>query len=188
MGLPPTTATFAEYAALDEVSDERLEYVSGQVLASGGASPRHNRIVGNAFAALDRALRGGPCVPLAGAQRVYGERTDIAAYPDVVVLCGPARYLPDGRTLLNPSLLVEVLSPTTQDYDRGAKFRHYMRIASFVEYLVISSERLHVEHHRRTEPGEWLMREHTTPEARVDVLGGAVIVVADLYDRTDELG
>ena len=113
MGEPPPATSWDEYLALDDASEERHEFIDGQVFVMGGATLRHNRIVGNAFSALDRALRGKPCVALAGAQRVYVEATRMAGHPDVTVVCGPPKRMPDGRTLLNPSLLVEVLSPTS---------------------------------------------------------------------------
>ncbi len=112
----------------------------------------------------------------------------MAGHPDVTVVCGPPKRMPDGRTLLNPSLLVEVLSPTTADYDRGAKLRHYMRIPSFVEYLVIATDERRVEHHRRIEPGQWLMREYAEDDAQIELpVLAASIVLGDLYDRADEL-
>jgi len=187
--LATTTAlSWVEYLALDEASEERHEFINGQVFAMGGATLRHNRIVLNAGMALDRALRGKPCVAVAGAQRVYVEETRMASFPDVTVVCGPASRMPDGRTLLNPSLLVEVLSPSTADYDRGAKLRHYMRIPSFVEYLVIATDERRVEHHRRLEPGQWLMREYADDTAVIALpVLDTSIVLADLYDRADEL-
>lgn len=185
---PATASSWDEYLALDDASEERHEFIDGQVFAMGGASLRHNRIVGNAAGALDRALRGRPCVALAGAQRVYVEATQMATYPDATVICGRPLLMPDGRTLLNPSLLVEVLSPSTADYDRGAKLRHFMRMPSFVEYLVIATDERRVEHHRRLEPGQWLMREYADDSAVIELpVLDTSVMLADLYDRADEL-
>jgi len=112
----------------------------------------------------------------------------MATYPDATVVRERPFVLPDGRTLLNPSLLVEVLSPSTADYDRGAKRRHYMRIPSFVEYLVIATNERRVEHHRRLEPGQWLMRGYADETAVIALpVLDTSIVLADLYDRADEL-
>jgi len=187
----PATATaisWDEYLAIDEASEERHEFIDGQLFAMGGATLRHNRIVGNAAGALDRALRGKPCVAVAGAQRIYVAATNMATYPDATVVRERPSVLPDGRTLLNPSLLVEVLSPSTADYDRGAKLRHYMSIPSFVEYLVIATDERRVEHHRRLEPGQWLMREYADETAVIALpVLDTSIVLADLYDRADEL-
>ena len=188
MGERAAATSWDGYLALDEASEERHELIDGQVFAMSGATLRHNRIVGNAWGALDRALRGKLCVALAGAQRVYVEATKMASYPDVTVVCGPPSRMADGRTLLNPSLLVEVLSPSTADYDRGAKLRHYMRMPSFVEYLVIATHERRVEHHRRLEPGQWLMREYADDSARIELpVLDASILLGDLYDRADEL-
>jgi Uma2 family endonuclease len=188
MGQPAQVITYDEYLALDDASEEPLEYVNGEIVAVGGATRKHNRVVGNVWGVLDRLLKGRPCVALAGSQRVHIPTTNMGAHPDVVVLCGKAESDKDGRTLLNPSLIVEVLSPTTDDYDRGAKFRHYMRIPSFVEYLVVSPEVMHVEHHRRIEAGQWLMREFTQADDQIEILKtGATMRVGDLYDRVDEV-
>ncbi len=180
--------SFSEYLKLEECSPERHEYLSGRVYAMASASPRHNRIVGNAFASLDRALRGRPCVPLAGAQRVYVQATDLATYPDVTVVCGQPTLGADGRTILNPSLLVEVLSPSTEDYDRGAKLRHYMRLPSFREYLVIASDERRVEHHRRLEPGQWLMTVYEDAEDEISLPTlEASVRLGDFYHRVDDV-
>gem|GEM_PF-2800915 len=188
MGQPAQVITYDEYLALDDASEEPLEYVNGEIVPVGGASRRHNRVVGNVWGVLNQLLKERPCVALAGSQRVYVAATNMGAHPDVVVLCGKAESDKDGHTLLNPSLIVEVLSPTTDDYDRGAKFRHYMRIPSFVEYLVVSSDEVRVEHHRRIEAGQWLMREFTQADDTIEILKlGAFMRVGDLYDRVHEV-
>jgi Uma2 family endonuclease len=188
MGEPAEPMSWSEYVALDDAAAERHEFVAGRVYAMASATPRHNRIVGNTFAALDRALRGKPCIALAGAQRVYVAATQLGAYPDVTVVCGKPEHGPDGRTVVNPTLLVEVLSPSTEDYDRGAKLRHYMRLASFVEYLVVGSEEQRVEHHRRLESGQWLMTTYEQPDDAIALpVLDAAVRLGDLYDRVDEL-
>lgn len=188
MGEPASDMSFSEYLALEECSVERHEYLAGRVYAMASASPRHNRIVGNAFASLDRALAGKPCVALAGAQRVYVQATDLATYPDVSVVCGQPNYDADRRTLLNPSLLVEVLSPSTEDYDRGAKLRHYMRLSSFREYLVVASDEPRIEHHRRLETGQWLMTVYEDAEDEISLPTlGTSVRLADFYTRIDDI-
>ena len=188
MAEPAARVSWSEYVALDDAGPERHELVAGRVVVMASATPRHNRIVGNTFAALDRALRGKPYTALAGAPRVHEAATQLGAYPDVVVVCGKPEHASDGRSLVNPTLLVEVLSPSTEDYDRGAKLRHYMRLPSFVEYLVVASEERRVEHHRRLESGQWRMTAYDEPSDEIALPAlDAAVSLGELYERVDEL-
>jgi len=151
--------SFEEYRALEESSDELWEYVSGEAWAITSARPEHNLVARNVLVALTVALRGKKCVP-------YPERQKIATpaggyhYADASVICGPAtRDQRDAHAITNPVVIVEVLSPTTADYDRGGKFAHYRTIASFREYVVVDVDGRRVEHHARLETGQWLMTE-----------------------------
>lgn len=148
-----------EYIAFDRASDERWEYVDGAAFVLS-ASPEHNLVKGNLFVALRRALAGGPCLPLPDGQKIATRRTRAYHYPDVSVFCAdPIRDEDDEHALVNPTLLAEVLSPSTADYDRGGKFVHYRTLDSLEEYLVVSIEGRLVEQHRRVGSGQWLMTE-----------------------------
>lgn len=156
----------AEYVALDRASDERWEYVDGEAFAMAGASPRHGAIVGNVYHALRTKLAGSPCVPHLDGVKVATEATGSFHQPDLAVVCGRPRYSAiDEYALTNPTLLVEVLSPSTAAYDRSDKFDHYKSVPELREYVVVFSDTRRVEHRKRLSDTQWL----TT-----DFIGGVV--------------
>ena len=132
----PSGFTEGEYLALERVSDRKHEFVGGAIVAMAGARPPHNILAANMTSALVALGRGQGCVTMTSDQRVHVPKTGLYAYPDVTVACGERRY--DGNeppSLLNPTLLVEVTSDSTEDYDRGTKFLHYQAIATLEEYV-----------------------------------------------------
>lgn len=152
--------TEQEYLAMERESPVKHELIGGRIYEMSGASMVHNLLKDNIAQALREALRGRPCVVLTSDQRVHIPATGLYTYPDVVVLCGrPERHRLDEDTLLNPVLLVEVLSPSTEAYDRGAKASHYRSLPSLAEYLLVSQSEQRVEHYRRVEEGRWLLSE-----------------------------
>ncbi|HUH04364.1 MAG TPA: Uma2 family endonuclease [Kofleriaceae bacterium] len=152
------TFTEAEYLALERVSDRKHEYVDGLIVAMAGARPPHNLLVTNLTVLLHPAARDRGCVVLGSDQRVHVAATGLYTYPDLIVACGHRRYRDDEPpSLLNPTILVEVTSDTTENHDRGAKFVHYQTIDSLAEYVVVSHRAPRVEHHRKLETGQWLL-------------------------------
>lgn len=148
-----------EYVALDRSGDERWEYVAGEAFAMAGASPEHNLVVANVAGALRAALRGRPCLAMSEGQKIATPRTRGYFHPDVVVVCGKPVYDErDDHAIVNPTLLVEVLSPSTADFDRGGKLVHYRSLDTFTDYVLVSLEDRRVEHHHRIEPERWLVR------------------------------
>ena len=181
------TFTAAEYLARERAAETRSEYVNGQIYAMAGASPVHNIITANLAGLLWSLLRSTPCRPCGSDQRIGVPFTGLYTYPDLSVICPPDEYDPDDRhTLVNPTVLVEVLSPSTEAYDRGAKFAHYRRIPSLREYWLISSDRQRVERYTRRGE-EWLLQEFDGPEAIVplDVVPGAVLPLSEIYARVE---
>ncbi|AKF11095.1 Uma2 family endonuclease [Sandaracinus amylolyticus] len=180
--------TVEEYIALDRGSDERWEYVNGEAFAMAGGSPQHVAVVGNVYFALRTALRGKPCVAFGEGLKISTPRTRAYHYPDAIVVCGALRHDErDDRAIVNPTLIVEVLSPSTADYDRGGKLVHYRSIDSFTDYLLVSIEDRTVEHHHRIEPGKWLVTTGVR-EGVVDLESvGATLVVAELWTDLDRL-
>ncbi|UQA58325.1 Uma2 family endonuclease [Polyangium aurulentum] len=172
-----------DYIALERRSDVKHAFQRGIVWAMVGASPRHNAIAANTIGALGVALRGGPCVGLGSAQRVHVEATGLYTYPDVTVVCDEPRFHPKyPDTLLNPRLLVEVLSPSTEAYDRTTKFDNYRTIRSFEEYVLVYQDEKRVLHYRRIETGQWILTEAVGEEASVALPGlGCSLRLADLY-------
>jgi Uma2 family endonuclease len=179
--------TLAQYLELDRSSERRWEYVDGAVFVIA-ASPEHNLVKGRIYRALAQALTGKPCLAFPDGQKISTRVTRAYHYPDVSLVCGPVQRDPDDdHAIENPTLLVEVLSPTTADYDRGGKFVHYRSLVSLREYLVVSVETRIVERHRRLESGEWLMTEFATGAVELsslDVLLGVEELWLDL-ERLD---
>lgn len=154
---------YDEYLQLDEDSRVRHEYLDGQIYAMAGGSPEHAEIAANVIAALRVRLRGGVCHVYSSALRVRALATGLATYPDVTVICGevaPDPADPQRRTATNPTLLVEVLSPSTEEYDRGEKLEHFKRIDSLREILLVAHDRILVEVWRRTGAAAWTREQH----------------------------
>jgi Uma2 family endonuclease len=183
----PRPVTPAEYLALEASSDAKHEYLNGQVFAMAGASPKHNLVSGNVIRALGERLRARKCAVMPSDQHVYVEATGLGTYPDVTVLCTAAKYHPDfPRSLLNPSILVEVLSPSTEAYDRGAKFDHYSHVASLQEYVLVATDRFAVDHYRREADGTWRLTTARGLEAVVRFPSVDVTVpLAEVYENLE---
>jgi Uma2 family endonuclease len=144
-----------EYLALERKAEYKSEYINGFIVAMAGASEEHILIVTNVVGELRARLKGQPCRTYSNDMRVRVSATGVYTYPDVVVVCGE-RHFDDTRkdTLLNPTLIVEVLSESTEAYDRGDKFAHYLRLESLQEYVMIAQDKARVERYLRQE-GDW---------------------------------
>lgn len=154
-----TSCSRDEYLRLDERSDGKHEFFNGEVFAMTGGSFAHATIGLNVATILATRLRGGQCRPMNSDMRVHTP-SGLDTYPDVSVFCGEAELTDQQKTLLNPVVIVEVLSPSTRSYDRGDKFALYRSIPSLQDYLLIDSEQVLVEHFRRLDSGEWLLHEY----------------------------
>ncbi|NDJ12187.1 MAG: Uma2 family endonuclease [Acidobacteriia bacterium] len=151
-----------QYLEIERQAEFRSEYLHGEMFAMAGTSFNHNRIVRSTERALGRALDGRRCDVFFLDVKVHVPATGLYTYPDIVVTCGPIAALDKHQdTLTNPLVIVEVLSPSTRNYDRGEKFQHYRSIPSFREYLVLAQDEIRVEHHVRQPDGAWIFREHT---------------------------
>ena len=172
-----------EYLARERAADHKSEYVSGEIFAMAGTSYKHTIIVSNLLREIGRQLRGGPCRAVANDLRVSVQATGAYVYPDVVIVCGQPQFGDEYLdTLLNPTALIEVLSDSTEAFDRGGKFAHYRRLASLQEYVLITQSVMRVEHFVR-EGDRWVLSELNQPEA-VLVLASvsAFLPVAEVYD------
>ncbi len=177
--------TVEEYLALERQSETRNEFLNGEMFARTGASRRHNRTALNVATTLDRQLASRGCEVFVSGMRVQISAVHHFTYPDVVVACGEPRFT-DGEvdTLLNPTLIVEVLSTSTERYDRGAKFESYRTLPSLAEYVLIAQDRVHVEHFVRQGSGAWLLTETDGHEDRVELPSiGCALALADVYQR-----
>ena len=154
-----TYLTPEEYLTFERKATTKSEYLRGQIIAMSGASFAHNFITADIVTHLNIQLMGGECQVAASDMRVKATQTASYFYPDVVVICGEPRAEDDNfDILLNPTLIVEVLSPSTEAYDRGEKFEHYQQIASLKEYILVSQDKVHVEQYRR-QGEQWLLTE-----------------------------
>ncbi|MBK6849952.1 MAG: Uma2 family endonuclease [Proteobacteria bacterium] len=152
--------TPTEYVAFERASGARHEFLAGEVYAMAGGSPEHGALAAALMGELRLALRGTPCRVFTSDVRVRIVATGLTTYPDLSVVCGAlATDLEDSDALTNPSLLVEVLSDSTEGYDRGAKAAHYRRIPSLQEYVFVSPDERRIEVFRRTEGGGWELDE-----------------------------
>lgn len=156
--------TFAEYIATDEASEARHEFVNGQIFAMSGGTLEQSQLAANVIRALATQLLGRPCVVYTSDARVRVLATGLATYPDVAVVCGSIERDPTNKnTLTNPVVIAEILSDSTEDYDREEKFAHYRRIPSLREYLLVSQHELRITHLSRNDDGTWTLRDVAPP-------------------------
>jgi Uma2 family endonuclease len=149
-----------EYLAIERSTETKSEYFDGQVFAMVGASFAHVQVVRNLVVHLGTQLKGRSCQVLSNDLRLRVSPTGLYTYPDVIVACEPLAFADDHRdTLTNPIVIIEVLSETTKDYDRGGKFAHYRTLASLKEYLLFDQAAVHAEHFVRQPDNRWLLSE-----------------------------
>jgi Uma2 family endonuclease len=147
-----------EYLAIERAAMTRSEYFGGEMFAMSGASWHHNLVKDNLAAELRQRLKDGRCRVTTSDQRVKVDATGLYTYPDIVVVCEEPRFDDDVQdTLLNPRVVVEVLSDSTEKYDRGKKFSHYQRIAGLQEYVLVAQDEPVVERYVRQPAGGWLL-------------------------------
>lgn len=176
-----------EYLEMERRAETKSEYHAGQVYAMAGASARHNLIVFNLAYVLVGQLKGRPCLAYSSDMRIKVERAGLYTYPDAVVVCGkPALEDSHQDTLLNPTAIFEVLSPSTEAYDRGAKFEAYRQVESLTDYVLISQDEALVEHYARQPDGRWLLTDYRDLEAVVALPSiGCTLPLAEIYDKVE---
>mgnify|MGYP002619696316 CR=1 FL=1 len=192
MALPQTqeTCDFDAYMAWEEHQEARHEYVAGEVFAMSGGSDAHFTIIGNVFAALRAALRAGlhahPCRVFMAGMKLKVDAANSVFYPDVFVTCDPRDRTDSARLAkAHPSLVVEVLSPSTAAWDRGRKFELYQQIPELREYLLIEQDRIHADLFRRNAEGLWVLHP-AAPGATVRLESvGLDLPLAEFYEDVD---
>jgi Uma2 family endonuclease len=185
--LTKKTYTVDEYLELEIASDIRNEYRNGEIIPITGGTPNHNDISGNLYLLLKPLLKAQGFRVFHVDQRLWIPDIKIHTYPDVMVAPKPLE-MQDGRkdTITNPCFIAEVLSKSTQNYDRSEKFASYRTINTFQEYLLIDQYRVHVEHHVKTAVNQWLFSEYDDPTVTISLKFADVqIQIADLYDNID---
>jgi Uma2 family endonuclease len=176
-----------EYLELELASDTRSEYRNGAIIQTTGGTPDQNELAINLAALLKPALRGKPYRIFATDQRLWVPNRNLYTYPDVMVVEKPLQ-LQTGRndTVINPCIIAEGLSKSTQDYDHGEKFSAYRTIDSFREYLLIDQYSIHVEHYVKTAAHQWLLSEYDDPNATLSLNAvEAQIEIITLYENID---
>ena len=170
-----------EYLATERSALRKHEYFGGEIFAMAGATERHDTITANVTTALGNALRGGPCRPHTSDMRIHIPATGLYTYSDGLVVCGPQFTDETRDTLVNPAVLFEVLSDSTEGYDRGRKFDNYRSIPSLKDYVLVSQHEILVEHFVRQDDGTWNLRV-LRPGQTLRLTGAPIeLPVEDLY-------
>jgi Uma2 family endonuclease len=184
---PKTYLTPEQYLEIERKAEFKSEYYQGEMFAMGGAREPHNLIVWNLATELGVQLRKRPCRAYVADMRVRVSATGLYTYPDITAVCGDPQFLDENRdTLLNPSLIVEVLSPSTEAYNRVRKFKHYRSVESVIEYLLVASESISTELYTRQSDGRWLLTAADHLEDSLDLQSvGVHVALADLYEKVD---
>ncbi|MGH2587833.1 MAG: Uma2 family endonuclease [Dehalococcoidia bacterium] len=178
--------TPAEYLAQERQAQTKSEYLGGFIVAMTGASRLHNYVAGDIFGELREQLRNSPCDLFTGDMRVKVTETGDYTYPDVVVACGDVAF-EDAEldTLLTPTVIIEVLSPSTETYDRGAKFISYRQLPSLQEYVLVAQDRPRIEHYAR-HGEQWILTTVTDLDASVRLPAiGCELRLRDVYRRVN---
>lgn len=172
-----------QYLALEREASYKSEYFSGEIFAMAGASFEHNQITANLMIELGISLRKSPCRPLSQDQRVMVRRTGLYTYPDVLIVCGQPQFTDDHLdTLTNPAAIFEVLSPSTEAYDRGEKFAHYRQIESLTYYGLLSQDQTRVELFQRQDD-HWTLRVAEGVEGVIELPSlNVTLRLSELYD------
>lgn len=186
MSEPPRkiSYTFAEYLALEAKSATKHELVNGEIFAMAGGTPEHGRLSVNVQGELRNALRGRPCAVFNSDVRVRVQATGLGTYPDATVVCGRLAVDPeDKNTIVNPVVLVEVLSDSTELYDRDDERAHYRQIPTLRDYLLVSQHERRVDHYHRNDGGTWTLRDvRAGGEIRLDAIACKLSVDAVYED------
>lgn len=176
--------TLSEYRTLEETAAERHEYHDGKIVAITGGTLEHSAISGNVYALLKVAFKRSQFKPFNSDLRVWIPSYSKGVYPDVSVIESRAEFNDDRRDeILNPKLVVEVLSRSTEAYDRGDKFIYYRSIPTFSEYLLISQYRPWVDHYCKSDNGEWVLRSYGDMKAAIGIeTGNMTLALEDIYE------
>jgi Uma2 family endonuclease len=182
---PIPRLTVDQYLEMERAAEFRSEYIDGQVFAMSGGSRHHALIAMEVGARLNEQLRGRPCAVAGSDLRLYCKPGQVLTYPDIVVFCEPAQFLDgDEDTLTDATVIVEVLSPSTRNFDRGEKFHCYRGLPSFQEYVLVEQAAIRAEHYVRQSDGAWLLRELSGTDAQIKLESiGCKLTLGSLYER-----
>jgi len=182
---PASELTEQQYLVNERAADYKSEFLDGVMYAMSGGSPRHADLHGNIYAELRTLLRGGRCKAYSSDLRVRVSNR-MYTYPDVSVVCGKPSLGDEEDNLLNPVVIIEVLSPSTERYDRGLKFQHYRTIPSLREYVLVEQNKIQVEQYIRQDDGTWKLHDHQSMDAQLKMDSiGATLPLRLIYDGVD---
>jgi Uma2 family endonuclease len=178
--------TVQEYLEMENVALEKHEFYKGEIFAMSGASARHNVISINITGILINALKGKRCQPYGSDMRVNIPENTLFTYPDISIFCGDVITLKeDENTAVSPTVIIEILSPSTRNYDRGVKFMLYRAIPALKDYILVDSESIHAEHFAINKEGLWQLKEYNQPgeEIFIETLN-LILPLKEMYERT----
>jgi Uma2 family endonuclease len=178
----------AEYLEFERAALEKHEYFDGEIFDMSGASLKHVTISSNINASLHFQLKKRPCKSYQSDLRVHIPATGLFTYPDIIVVCGKPQLLDDAYldTLLNPLVIVEILSPSTADYDKGAKFDHYRTIESLKEYVLVWQDKKRIARYTKQDDGSWVLRDFIGEDAEIELISiECSLTMDDIYDKVD---
>jgi Uma2 family endonuclease len=180
------TFSIEEYLRFEKDSPEKHEFFRGEIFAMSGASNRHNLIFSNLFTGIAIQLKGKSCKPFGSDMRIYVAENTLFTYPDISIICGEIVSAPmDEDTTTNPSVLIEILSPSTRNYERGGKFKLYRDIPTLKEYILVDSEAIGIEAFRLNSRGHWELEEYKSISETLQIPCLDVSVPLDeIYDGT----
>lgn len=176
-----------QYLAQERVAEFKSEYVNGETFAMAGASREHNQISSNIVTSLSLQLQDKPCSVYSSDMKVKIDKANKYTYPDIITVCDP-QHFEDEHTdvLLNPAVIIEILSDSTEAYDRGLKFFHYQRLESLREYLLVSQKSCHMEKYERQANNYWIYSEFHEMDATVDINTlNCTLSLRDIYRKVE---
>jgi Uma2 family endonuclease len=179
-----TRMTETEYLAFDRNNEIKHEYLNGEVFAMAGASWEHNLICAAIIIALGSQLRGKSSRVTSSNLRLNITATGLYTYPDISVICGEPIFV-DGEfdTITNPTVIIEILSPSSEAYDRGKKSQHYREVKTLQDYLLVAQDKAHIERYTRQEDGQWLLKDAKGLEAAIEITSiGCTLQLVEVYE------
>ncbi len=184
---PKPYITPEEYLAKERMADYKSEYYKGEIFAFAGASRKHILIVSNLISIIHPQLRKRNYEIYSNDMRVKVNTTGLYTYPDVVVVCGKPQFEDDENDiLLNPIVLIEVLSPFTENYDRGTKFEHYRTINSLSDYILVAQDKIHLEYYVRQSDRSWLFSEFKFVKDKFQIQSiGCELSLKEIYEKVE---
>jgi Uma2 family endonuclease len=184
---PKTYLTSEQYLAIEREAEYKSEFYQGEMFGMAGVSRQHCLIMVNIGSELSIQLKGKPDKAFLSSMRVKVNQTGLYTYPDVTVVCGEARFDDDHRdTLTNPTVLIEILSKSTEAYDRGEKFAQYRRLDSLKEYLLVAQDQYRIECFTRQANGQWLLSEAVGPDGLIQLESiDCTLALAEVYDKVE---